>query len=89
MEKVIYLVYRYSDFRTKLHAVIYFMNDYVYKDFLNSENKRYWLQERLNLPESYFWNTFIIRDENQFYSERDDEYLLEKEFSNSDKFYIY
>jgi len=88
MEKVIYLVYRYSDFRTKLHAVIYFMNDYVYKDFLNADNKRYWLQERLNLPESYFWNTFI-QDENEFYSERDDEYLLEKEFSNSDKFYIY
>jgi len=74
-------------FETKLKSVINFMNEFKHAEFEKAQNKRFWLMEELNLPESYFWNTYI-EDPDIYISEKDNEYLTEKEYEQSDKFDI-
>jgi len=86
-EKDILLIWRLADNTTNLQAFIHFYNEEKYKEFLQAENKSYWLQSELQLEESYFWNTYIDFDDNYF-NEIDDEMRLDEEIAEADSFII-
>jgi hypothetical protein len=75
------------NFETKINAVINFMNEEKHDEFLNSSNKRFWLKEELNLSEDYFFNTYM-EEADTYIAEIDNEYLIDKELQQADKFDI-
>jgi len=83
--ETLYLIWRLGNGDTKLQAVIDFTED-SYHEFENAENKRYWLQEKLGLKEEYFWNTYLEVPE--VYIAEKDEYTLDKEYQEADKFTV-
>jgi len=85
-DKDLLLIWRYGENR-RLQAFIRFYNEEKYKEFLNAQNKRYWLQSELKLDEKYFWNTYIDFNGNYF-DEIDDEMRLDEEIAEADSFII-
>jgi hypothetical protein len=82
------LIYVYQNRDTKIQTIITFTNEQKFKEFSNASNKRLYLREELDLPEDYFWNTYIELDEDSYFKEIDDEYKLDKELQQADKFTI-
>lgn len=74
------------NFETKLVAVITFMNEQKYYEFIQS-NRYFWLQNELGLPESYFWNVYL-EEPDVYINEVDNEYIIDKLYQQADKFTI-
>jgi predicted solute-binding protein len=72
----------------KLQAIVSFFNEEKFNEFMNVANKLHWLKEELNLAEEYFWNCYVELDEDEYIREIDDEYRLDREYSQADKFII-
>jgi len=81
------LVWRWGNGETRLQAILNFMNEQVYRDFEQTD-KYFWLQEKLGLPESYFWNTYL-QTLDEYITEKDNEYIVDRELRQADVFYIY
>ncbi len=85
--ETLFLIWRHGNGQTCIRAILNFMSGEVYQDFLQADNKRSWLQYHLELPESYFWNTYL-EDPDRYITEKDNEYIIDKELEKADKFYI-
>ncbi len=81
------LVWRWGNGETRLQAILNFMNEQVYRDFEQTD-KYFWLQEKLGLSESYFWNTYL-QTLDEYITEKDNEYIVDRELRQADVFYIY
>jgi hypothetical protein len=75
------------NFETNIQAVINFLNKEKHDEFLNASNKRFWLKEELNLEESYFFNTYL-EEADIYISEINDEFKIDEELQQADKFDI-
>jgi hypothetical protein len=84
--KDVLLVWKYGN-NTKLWAVVTFYNKAKYKEFLKSQDKKYWLQMELDLYEKYFANTYIDL-EAKYFQEIDNKERLDSELKNADSFAI-
>jgi hypothetical protein len=75
------------NFETKIDAVITFLSEEKHQEFVEAKNKRFWLKEELNLEESYFWNTYL-EEADIYISEIDNEFKIDEELQQADKFDI-
>jgi hypothetical protein len=86
--KTYYLIHRNPfNFETKIDAIIHFLNEQKHEEYMRASDKRSWLMAELNLPESYFWNTYLA-DPEDYISEIDNEYLIDKQLQQADEFDI-
>jgi len=84
----LYLIWRWGNGETRLQAILNFMNTQIWREFEQAGDRYFWLQEKLGLPENYFWNTYL-EDPDVYIAEKGNEYLMDKEIEQADVFYIY